>query len=329
MQCLVVFLVSILALTLVQAGTNKYHQQWLQFKKEHMRFYRSLDDESRRYDIFQENLQKIDEHNGLYDKGLKTFKMGITQFADLTSEEFKDFLTFKPSSGVERKARTLFQVSGNASVPKSIDWRKKGAVTNVKDQGICGACWAFSVTGSLEGAYYLKHKKLVSFSEQQLIDCATEKYGLFGCNGGELDPAFQYIKENGAETESNYPFEMNDDQCHQNNSLIVTKIKSIVDVESKNEDALVAAVGLVGPISVAIDAEPIQFYRSGIFQSESCSQVELNHAVLAVGYGSKNGQDYWIIKNSWGTEFGENGYILMKRGVNQCGIALQPSYPVL
>ncbi|KAF7279591.1 hypothetical protein GWI33_006986 [Rhynchophorus ferrugineus] len=317
-----------LALACVQARTTENHQQWLEFKKDHVKFYRSLAEEYKRFSIFQDNLQKIDEHNALYEKGLKSYKLGVTPFADLTSEEFKELLAFKPRSS-EREGNRIFEIPENVTIPESIDWREKGAVTPVKNQGVCGGCWAFSVTGSLEGAYFNKYNNLVSFSEQQLIDCTIGKYQLLGCNGGELDPAFQYMKDKGLETEKNYPFVMYDDKCRVNDSLIVTKISEFIDVEPNNEDALIAAVGLIGPVSIAIDAEPIQLYNEGIFESESCSKVELNHAVLAVGYGTMDGKDYWIVKNSWSTMFGEKGYIRMRRGVNQCGIATQPSYPVI
>jgi len=330
MKSVVVFLAA--CATIDAISTLLYEEEWQQFKTAHNISYRNKSDELERRQIFQENLQKIREHNLLYEHGLRSHKLGVTRFADLTTEEFKEMLKLRRGLRQKRTGRSLFQVPANkTSIPKSIDWRLKGAVTEVKEQGFCGSCWAFSVTGSLEGQYFLKHGQLVSFSEQQLVDCATGSYDSEGCNGGQLDSGFQYVRDQGIETEASYPYEMADDDCQANSTLVVTKIQDYVDVESNDEDALLAAVGLIGPVSVAFDASEfdMRFYKEGIYESKSCSQTELNHGVLVVGYGSEDGVDYWIVKNSWGINFGVKGYMYMRRGINQCGIALEPSYPVL
>ncbi|KAL1517144.1 hypothetical protein ABEB36_000949 [Hypothenemus hampei] len=347
---MMIFLVFLFFFATVTSSSFVYNEEWINFKNVHNISYRNAEHELNRLKIFEENLQKIQQHNILYERGLKSYKLGITPFADLTSQEFRGILNLKHRNS-QRKGRQLFQVSHNRKLPSSIDWRQMGAVTPVKDQGYCGSCWAFAVTGSLEAQYYLKYGHLISLSEQQLVDCATEEYGSQGCYGGELDSAYEYIKfskfcflykliiptcfiirANGIELEQSYPYTMTDDRCKKNNSLIVTKITDFVDVEPNNENALSAAVGLIGPVSVAFDAAEfdMQFYKEGVYESNSCSQTELNHAVLIVGYGSNdNGTDYWIVKNSWGPYFGMEGYMFMKRGVNQCGIALEPSYPIL
>jgi len=216
-----------------------------------------------------------------------------------------------------------------AKLPESVDWREKGYVTNVKNQGECGSCWSFSTTGSLEGQYFKKTGKLIELSEQNLVDCSNENEG---CNGGLMDLAFEYVRNNGIDTESDYPYTGRDGRCHFKQENTVTKDTGFVDLPENNETALQAAIAEVGPVSVAIDAShwSFQFYDGGVYDEKFCSQ-NLDHAVLAVGYGvNKEGQKYYIVKNSWSEEWGENGYVRMSRHKdNQCGIASMPSYPVL
>ncbi len=213
-----------------------------------------------------------------------------------------------------------------------MDWRLKGAVTGVKNQGQCGSCWSFSATGSVEGQHYLKKGQLVSLSEQNLIDCSSS-FGNHGCKGGVMDNAFKYMMANdGDDTESYYPYEMRQGNCRFNRNYVGSNIISFKDVPKGNEPYLQSVVGTVGPASVAIDAShsSFQFYREGVYVEPSCSSTRLDHGVLVVGYGTENGQDYWLVKNSWGTNWGESGYIKMARNRNnQCGIATQASYPIV
>ena len=224
----------------------------------------------------------------------------------------------------------------------SVNWIEKGGVTNVKDQGQCGSCWSFSTTGALEGAYYVKYGKLPAFSEQQLVDCDNFQHGGkdHGCNGGLMDNAFTWIKKNdGLCSEEAYPYVSGTTRsagtCQTTCSNIEnSKIASYVDVDKSSDDAMMAALNKQ-PVSIAIQADQkdFQLYKSGVFTG-SCG-TQLDHGVLTVGYGSENGADFYLVKNSWGTVWGDNGYIKLGRGSQynhgqgQCGMLLQASYPEL
>jgi len=206
--------------------------------------------------------------------------------------------------------------------------RAKGAVTGIKNQGQCGSCWAFSATGSTEGAWFLKNNKLVSLSEQQLVDCSGA-YGNYGCDGGLMDSAFQYIIANkGIDTEDSYPYTAADGDCAFNPATVGATLASFKDITSQSETALQSAI-TARPVSVAIDASQssFQFYSSGTYYEPSCSPTQLDHGVLAVGFDTDGG--FYIVKNSWGTDWGMSGYIQMSLGKNNnCGIATMSSYPV-
>jgi len=217
----------------------------------------------------------------------------------------------------------------NSTVPDSVDWRTKGAVTPVKNQGQCGSCWAFSSTGSMEGRYQIAGNTLTSFSEQQFVDCST-KQGNQGCNGGLMDQAFTYAESTKIETEADYAYTGRDGTCHAAGG--VTEVKGFKDVTTKSPSALQAAVA-EGPVSVAIDAAGLAFqlYFGGIIK-HFCG-TSLDHGVLVVGYGTDKGTDYWLLKNSWGAGWGEKGYFRILREQSKdnsagvCGLQLQPSYP--
>ena len=218
----------------------------------------------------------------------------------------------------------------NKGLPDSLDWRDVNAVTPVKNQGQCGSCWSFSATGAMEGAWAIKNEELVSLSEQLLMDCSVD-YGDYSCNGGEMESAFEFAIDNGMCSEEQEPYLAKDEDCMYCNPQIY--FSDCVRVTPNNEIHLKEAVSR-GPVSVAIqaDTKTFQFYSGGIISGDSCG-TNLDHGVLIVGYGEEDGEKYWIVKNSWGVSWGENGYVRISRSDEEnthgvCGIAMQPSYPV-
>lgn len=205
-------------------------------------------------------------------------------------------------------------------------------MTPIKNQQQCGSCWAFSTTGSVEAQHALKTGKLVSLSEQNLVDCSGQE-GNSGCEGGLMTQGFQYIIDNkGIDTEASYPYTAEDGTCQFNASNIGATIKSFTELPHGDEKALQNAVSKVGPISIGIDAsnDSFQSYTDGIYDEPNCSSTQLDHGVLIVGYGTENGKDYWLVKNSWGTVWGIKGFIKMSRNAkNQCGVATDASYPIV
>jgi cathepsin L len=296
------------------------------WKLKYGKTYLSAAEESAREAIFNANLAYINKHNARTDV---TYKLGMNQFGDLTNAEYQQ-IYLRPFNRTRAQTPEV-HVAGSAD-PTSVDWRPLGYVTPIKDQGQCGSCWSFSATGSIEGAHFASTKNLVSFSEQNLVDCST-KEGNQGCNGGLMDYAFKYVITNkGLDTEASYPYNARDGTCKYNPANSGGSISSFKDVQVGSEAALQSAVATVGPISVAIDAShnSFQFYKSGIYNEILCSSKNLDHGVLAVGYGVDAGKNYWIVKNSWGTTWGDKGYILMSKDKkNQCGIATAASYPIV
>ncbi|OAY60914.1 senescence-specific cysteine protease SAG39 [Manihot esculenta] len=313
-----------IARTLQDALMYEKHEEWM---TRYGRVYKDASEKEMRYQIFKKNVERIESFNKASGK---TYKLGVNKFADLTNEEFKT--TRNRFKGHMCSAQAgPFKYENVSAVPSSMDWRKKGAVTAIKDQGQCGSCWAFSAVAAVEGVTQLSTGKLISLSEQELVDCDTKGEDQ-GCQGGLMDDAFKFTEQNhGLTTEANYPYEGSDGTCNtQKEANHAAKITGYEDVPANNEAALMKAVAKQ-PVAVAIDASgyEFQFYSSGIFTG-SCG-TELDHGVAAVGYGESNGMNYWLVKNSWGTQWGEEGYIRMQKDIDAkeglCGIAMQASYP--
>ncbi|KAF7988186.1 hypothetical protein HCN44_007680 [Aphidius gifuensis] len=340
MKTLVVFIVAIIAATQAISFFDLVMEEWGTFKVQHKKTYENEVEEKFRMKIFMENKHIIAKHNSKYEMGLVSYKLGLNKYGDMLHHEFVGHMNGfnktvngKSLKGIRKLTGAKFIEPANVEVPSSVDWRQKGAVTPVKDQGHCGSCWAFSTTGSLEGQHFRHTGVLVSLSEQNLVDCSG-KYGNNGCNGGLMDNAFQYIKDNrGIDTEKTYPYEAEDDKCRYNPRNNGADDVGFVDIPQGDEEKLKKAVATVGPVSIAIDAshQSFQFYSEGVYDEPECSNTELDHGVLIVGYGTdENGKDYWIVKNSWGESWGEKGFIKMARNQdNQCGVASSASYPLV
>ncbi|RWS28089.1 cathepsin L3-like protein [Leptotrombidium deliense] len=326
--CIAVALIACSLSSALELSEHDFNRHWQLFKLKFNKNYAN-EDEAIRKIIFYNNLKRIINHNIEADLGMHSFRRGVNKFADLTAQEFSTLY-----KGYSRKTMPSVYMYTNSSkkLPTEVDWRKKGIVTPVKDQGQCGSCWAFSTVASLEGQHALKSGKLVSLSEQQLVDCSS-KYGNQGCNGGLMDYAFQYIKDNGGiDTEESYPYEAQDGKCRFKKSTIGATVSGFVDIEKGSEAALQDAAANIGPVSVAVDASDFQDYQSGVLDSKDCTPDNLDHGVTVVGYGvdEESGKDYWLVKNSWNEDWGENGYIRMSRNKNnQCGIASAASYPLV
>ena len=306
--------------------------EWNQFKKFQGRFnkfYDTIEELETRFDIFRSNLRDIILHN--LDNS-QNFTMNINQFTDLTPIEFKEQFTGGLKVEVGSYGCATFTSSASGA-PVSIDWRKKNAVTSVKDQGQCGSCWTFSSTGASEGAWAIATGDLIDLSEEQLVECATGvQYGSHGCSGGQMEGAFKYLIQNGQCALSSYPYTSGNGKSGSCKSCTeIAHFSSCSDVKPNDQISLKGAVAKQ-PVAVAIEADTryFQSYAGGILDSASCG-TNLDHGVLIVGYGEENGEKYWILKNSWGTSWGEQGYfrILRTDSTNDpgiCGVAMDPSF---
>ncbi|RWR81416.1 cysteine proteinase RD21A-like protein [Cinnamomum micranthum f. kanehirae] len=304
------------------------YQAWL---VKHKRSSNDLEEMENRFQIFKDNLRFIDEHNA----GSHGFKLGLNRFADLTNEEYRSTYLGVKVEGKRRLSRPKsdrYEYKESDELPESVDWRKEGAVTPVKNQAGCGSCWAFSTIAAVEGINKIVTGDLISLSEQELVDC--DKSYNQGCNGGLMDYAFEFIIKNGGiDTEDDYPYKGVDQKCDQyRKNVRVVTIDGYENVPVNDEKALKKAVAHQ-PVTVALEASgrPFQLYHSGVFTGQCGTEVD--HGVTAVGYGTENGVDYWLVKNSWGEHWGENGYVKIQRNLDstntgKCGIAMESSYPV-
>nr|WPM04209.1 cathepsin l [Bemisia tabaci] len=277
------------------------HEEFELFLMAHGLKYNNDIEESFRLKIFMENKHKIAKHNQRHERGEVSYKLPMNHFGDMLHHEFKNVMNgYKQSLLLQlgadaKKDASSFLAPANVVLPRAVYWRTAGAVTPVKNQGHWGSCWSFSTTGALEGQHFRKTGRLLSLSEQNLIDCST-RYGNQGCNGGLMDQAFQYIKDNqGIDTEISYPYEEHDDKCRYKPRQKGATDKGFTDIESGSESDLKAAVATVGPISVAIDAsaEDFQFYSEGVYYTDQCNSTQLDHGVLVVGYGTTEYDEYY------------------------------------
>lgn len=320
-------IIAVLLVAAVLGGNirNRVHYEYAfeSFIRDFAKSYATSDEYVYRLQVFADNLDQIEIHNSVPS----TYKLGVNQFTDMTQEEFSSSRFVNGYHSSLANYASNFVSKKDFVAPESVDWTTKGAVTAVKDQAQCGSCWAFSATGGLEGVYFIKNNVLKTFSEQQLVDCSSS-YGNKGCNGGLMASAYGYVKDHGLCVEGDYPYHAKDESCKTTCTSAVS-ISSFVSIKG-SEPKLAEAVA-EQPVPVAINASPLSSYKSGIFTGFCLPQ--LNHGVLAVGYGVENGKKYWKVKNSWGSSWGESGYFRLEKDIlvawGQCGIAQDAVYPVI
>jgi len=300
-----------------------------EFIQTYNRTYREWDNSDvyqQKLEVFAKNLDIVQQLNKL-EKGSAVY--GITKFMDYSAEEYEKYL----APGLKESLVSIPEAelsSLNLDVPESVDWREKGAVTDVKNQGMCGSCWAFSTTGNIEGQYAIKHGELLSLSEQELVDCDTLDDG---CEGGLPSNAYKSIESlGGLEAEADYPYDGKDETCKNNTSEAKVTVSGGVALP-EDETLLAAWIAENGPVSIGINANLMQFYWGGVSHPWKifCNPKKLDHGVLIVGYGTdeKKGTPYWLIKNSWGPDWGEDGYYRIYRGDGSCGVNLMATSAVI
>jgi cathepsin F len=285
---------------------------FVKFLNQHNKRYPSVE-LSERFLIFAENIKNHGSHL-LLEKNPK-----FSPFFDLSEKEFSQlYLTLRTDDLIQTGEQLNIEI--NDDVPTNFDWRDHGAVTPVKDQGSCGSCWTFSTTGNIEGINAIKTGVIIQLSESQILDCDNVNQG---CNGGWMHQAMIYVKNNGIESENDYPYKPLKRNCKHDESKVAVRIddyKFITNLKPRDEDEIKAILYQNGPLSIALDATPFQFYSEGILD-KNCNNKYLNHAVLIVGYGEDaNGTKFWVIKNSWGSSWGEHGYVRLIRGKGKCGV---------
>jgi KDEL-tailed cysteine endopeptidase len=304
-------------------SANRLRIEFKEFTKKFKKFYATEEEKELRYQLFIRELEKIEIHNSDPEK---TCTLALNDLADLTEEEFQTKVGLLPTwkdSYLRPAPKRVNTTNGD------INWRKRGKVARVKNQGACGSCWAFSAIGATEGLKAIKEGKLVELSEQELVDCDTNDSG---CGGGLMTTAFEYIMEYGIASEEDYGYKGYEGKCKRDQYERAFQINGYVRVDANDNDGLLEALQ-IGPVAIAVDAgsSVFRYYSKGVI-TEGCT-TRLNHGVLLAGTGDYNGTPYWYVKNSWGPAWGDEGYLRILRETGsskgQCGIAMDASYPTL
>uniref|UniRef100_A0A8D0HMU5 Uncharacterized protein n=1 Tax=Sphenodon punctatus TaxID=8508 RepID=A0A8D0HMU5_SPHPU len=315
---------------LVGRQEDRSHQVFHHYQQNFGKTYSNEKEMEHRKHTFTHNMRYVHSKN----RANLSYRLALNHLADRTPEEMAMLRGRLKSKEPNNGQPFPSEKYAGLILPESLDWRMYGAVTPVKDQAVCGSCWSFATTGALEGSLFLKTGQLTSLSQQVLIDCSWG-FGNYACDGGEEWRAFEWIKKHGgiATTETYGSYMGQNGYCHYNNSKLVAKVKDYVNVTSGNLTALKVAIYKHGPVAVSIDAahKSFSFYANGVYHEPKCANKtgELDHAVLAVGYGVLQGELYWLVKNSWSTYWGNDGYIFMSMKDNNCGVASDATYPNL
>jgi len=330
-------LVILLFVALCEAHLSEYHSQFLSFKSKFSKTYLNDEEELHRLQVFKDNLEKIYDHN---NNSGSTYKMGINQFSDLTEDEFVSlhlggYKRTPIHTGSGQQAPATYSTK---DLPESVDWREKGAMTPVKDQGACGSCWAFTVTEIIEAYLQIGTGELHELSAQQVTSCTpnpSQCGGTGGCKGAVVQLGYSYLQLFGHVSESAYPYVSGETQATEDclyaemegDFWAVAGITGYNNLPSNNQEAAMQHLANVGPLGIALDASKFHMYESGVF--DGCpfdENISINHGVVLVGYGTDPELgDYWLIRNSWSESYGEEGYIRVKRMAEEgCGVDSTP-----
>ncbi|XP_056597257.1 cathepsin S, ortholog 1 isoform X1 [Triplophysa dalaica] len=322
----------LLCVSLVCSEIRHLNDQWITWKSQHKKTYWNTEEELYRKSVWEKNLQDVLKHNEEALIGLHTYTLGLNHLSDMTVDEVNPLLNGLLEEDFSDVNVTFSPPTHpHLPLPHRVNWTEKGVVSPVQNQGPCGSCWAFSAAGALEAQMKMRTGVLVALSPQNLLDCSVH-LGNRGCMGGYLSRAFLYIiQNNGIDSNIFYPYEHKQGLCRYSVTGRGGFCSAFRILPRHNETALQITVANVGPVSVGINAKLISFhrYRGGIYNDPKCRFGLINHAVLVVGYGSEHGQDYWLVKNSWGTAWGENGFIRIARNKNMCGISSFSIYPTI
>ena len=343
-------------------NVDEAFERWM---RETKRTYATKEERDARRSVFAESVRRVYAHNARLKAGptkatttttTGEMVMGLTAFADLTDEEFlrevgavgpaaaktgEECYASITASRERRRAANLAMeradletLAKSKQVPVAMDWRDRGVVRHVRNQKSCGSCWAFAAVGAMEARHVIRTGRDVQLSEQQLVDCSRglDGAGNQGCGGGWPANAFAYVQaQGGIDDRDAYPYEARDGPCRFSKWRVASRVRGVVNVTEFDEDALTRAVGLSGPVAVAIQVRSdFKLYAGGVYANAECGKTpqDLTHAILAVGYDvAVDGTPYWVLKNSWGESWGLNGFFLLRRGANECGIATCASYP--
>ncbi|XP_049881898.1 procathepsin L-like [Pectinophora gossypiella] len=316
----------ILSGLLVNENVSKSH--WLEYKSVFKKQYLSLEHEMAAFSTWWDNLRRVARHNQQYLSGLQSYSLHLNHLGDLgTTDYFKKILKlietpflFDPA---EDRHRTAYRKNLHRRVPRQVDWRAKGFTPRREEQSQCGACYAFAITHAVQAQLYKKHKKWGELSPQQIVDCSYGD-GNMGCEGGSLRAALRYVAREGLIMEKDYPYFGKKGHCNYSRLFVRAKPRRWSLLPPSDERAMQRALATIGPLPVAVNAEPFTFqlYRSGIYDDPFCTPWKLNHAMLLVGYT----RQYWLLLNWWGPNWGEDGYIRIRRGFNRCGVANMAAY---
>ncbi|GCC37076.1 hypothetical protein chiPu_0015576 [Chiloscyllium punctatum] len=310
-------------------------EQWKTWKLAYGKSYLSVEEDLVRREVWLENLEAIAAHNARENS---TYEMAMNEFGDLTPAEFVQLYTdatmyemanYTDEAFSDIELEELEEVNKVKHIPKVMDWRQMGYVRDVKNQGSCLSCYAFAAVGAVEGQLAKQKKQYVDLSTQNIIDCSSE-FKNYGCNGGLPYRAFKYMKKYGIESDQSYPYQAKqNDQCSFSSAKSVVTIKGFQRCKNIDEKSLAALVAGVGPVSVLVysSLNSWRFYKSGIFDDADCNNKRVDHAVVLIGYVNVPSSSYWIIKNSWGTSWGEKGYMRIIKGKNMCSINYCASFP--